>query len=63
MKVRMEVEISGTRDGVKWPPRGGELVVTDREGAELCAQGHATPVAEPAAPEKRPAVKRAEKRG
>ena len=60
----MKVQVSGVRDGVKWPDIGGELVVSDREGADLCAQGYAEPVAE--APvervEKRPAAKRAEKR-
>lgn len=60
----MKVEVSGVRDGVRWPSIGGELVVSDREGAELCAQGYAEPVAQPPADraEKRPAAKRAEKR-
>ena len=62
MRVVMHVAISGTRDGAEWPAKGEEFVVPDTEGADLCAAGMASPVAEPAKPEKRPA-KRAEKRG
>lgn len=63
MRVVMNVAISGTRDGVEWPGKGAEMVVSDAEGADLCAAGLASPVAEPVKSEKRPAVKRAEKRG
>lgn len=52
MKIRMRVALSGLRDGQTWPARGGEIVVPDAEGAELCAQGYAEPVAAPAAPER-----------
>lgn len=62
MKIRMRVTLSGLRDGQPWPARGGELVVPDAEGADLCAQGYAVPVAEVAEPEKRPAPEAAEKR-
>ena len=62
MKVRMKVEISGTRDDSPWPAIGGELVVSDREGAELCEAGYAEPVAEPAKVEKAVAPPVAEKR-
>jgi hypothetical protein len=62
MKVRMKVQVSGYRDGERWPDIGGDLSVSDTEGAELCAQGFAEPVAEPAKPE-RATAKRAEKRG
>lgn len=62
MKVRMKVSITGTRDGVDWPPAGGEVVLPDGEAAEMCAAGLAEPVAEPAKAEKRPAKKAAEKR-
>lgn len=49
MKIRMKVSITGTRcDGGRWPQAGEELVVSDVEGADLCAQGYAVPVAEPA---------------
>lgn len=63
MKVRMKVNISGTRDGEPWPPIGECVVVPDTEGAELCANGYAEPVAEAAKPEKATARKAAEKRG
>lgn len=42
----MKVDVSGFRDGSPWPGKGGEIVVPDVEGAELCAQGMAEPVAE-----------------
>lgn len=61
MKVRMKVGVSGTHDGVDWPPRGGVADVSDAEGADLCDRGLAEPVAEDRV-EKRPAAKRAEKR-
>lgn len=57
MKIRMKVAISGTRDGSDWPAVGGEIVVPDAEGADLCAAGMATPVAEPQQPEKKVAAK------
>lgn len=44
----MNVSVTGTRDGQKWPPAGGEIEVGDQEGADLCAAGLADPVAEPA---------------
>lgn len=46
MKVRMLLSISGTRTGRAWPDRGQVLEVGDAEGAHLCAQGYAVPVAE-----------------
>jgi len=46
MKIRMRAAISGTRDGVAWPAPGGELVVPDPEGADLCGLGLAEPVVE-----------------
>lgn len=63
MKIRMRVEITGTRDGIEWPGIGAEIVVPDDEGAHLCSVGMAEPIAEPAKAEKRPAAKRVEKRG
>lgn len=62
MKIRMTAALSGLRDGAPWPARGEEIVVPDAEGAELCANGMAEPIAAPekretavapAAPEKR----------
>ena len=45
MRVRLLTVLTGTRDGVPWPPRGGEIDVPDAEGADLCAVGFAEPVA------------------
>lgn len=61
----MKVEVSGTRNGVRWPGIGEEIVVPDAEGADLCSQGFAEAVAEPERPraEKRPAARKPEKRG
>lgn len=44
MKIRMKVEVSGTRNGQPWPARGATLEVDDSEGAGMCAAGLATPV-------------------
>jgi hypothetical protein len=52
VKVRMKTQITGTRNGVRWPAAGGEVTLPDNEGADLCAQGLAEPVAERARPEK-----------
>lgn len=41
MFVRMKINITGSRDGVPWPPPGGVLEVPDHEGDELVAQGYA----------------------
>lgn len=53
MKIKMRQQITGTRDGQPWPAVGGEMVVPDTEGAVLCSQGLAVPVAEKPKPEKR----------
>lgn len=45
MRVRMRTYVSGSRDGVHWPPVGAELELDDAEGAELCAAGIVEPVA------------------
>lgn len=45
MKVQIRARITGTRNGVEWPAPGEHLDVPDDEGAQLCAQGLATPVA------------------
>lgn len=52
MRVRMRIAISGTRDGVHWPPRGGEMDLPDSEAAGMCARGWAEPVAVRAEAEK-----------
>jgi len=53
VKIKMQQQITGTRDGAAWPAVGDTLVVPDAEGAALCAQGLAVPVAEQPKPEKR----------
>lgn len=48
MRIRMLVEKTGPRyDYRSWPGPGGEIDVPDGEGAALCAQGDAAPVARP----------------
>lgn len=46
MKIRMKADVSGSRNGQLWPPRGGTLELPDDEGAALCASGIAEPVAD-----------------
>jgi len=59
VKVRMNQQISGLRStGDKWPAAGDEIVVSDNEGADLCANGYAVPVAEKPKPEKRTVKKK-----
>lgn len=51
----MVVGISGGRgDGTEWPPRGGELDVSDEEGVSLCRARLAIPVAAPEPPVETP---------
>lgn len=61
----MKVQITGLRNNVRWPAPGGEVELSDAEGAKLCANGFAEPVVEDrvekAVPKKR-AEKRTEKR-
>ncbi len=45
MKIRMRVQVSGTRDGQDWPPRGSVIDLPDAEAADYCANGMAEPVA------------------
>lgn len=58
MKVRMLVQISGTRNGEQWPPIGGVANVGDGEALDLISTGAAEAIAERPAPEKRPAAKK-----
>jgi hypothetical protein len=46
MRVKMKVQITGTRNNVSWPGPGEEVTLPDSEGADLCAAGLASPVAE-----------------
>ncbi|MDX2705808.1 hypothetical protein PV350_23530 [Streptomyces sp. PA03-6a] len=43
MKIRMKVQVSGTRDGAEWPRAGHMVDLPDAEAAELCAAGLAVP--------------------
>ena len=64
MRIKMKQVITGLRDGAAWPAIGDTIVVPDAEGAQLCGQGVAEPVAEAPKPERReiPAKKTAAKR-
>ncbi|WP_411732182.1 hypothetical protein [Paeniglutamicibacter sp.] len=42
-EIRMRANLSGSRDGKKWPPRGGTLEVPEAEAKQLFAQGIAEP--------------------
>ncbi|WP_426404222.1 hypothetical protein ACN9M0_24795 [Streptomyces sp. R-07] len=50
MRVQMRVKVSGTRDGVEWPDRGGVVDLPEEEAAQLV---HAR-LAEPAGDERVP---------
>lgn len=45
MKVRMLVTISGTRNGVDWPPAGSEVDLPAHEASDYIAAGLAAAVA------------------
>ena len=59
MKVKMNIRIEGTRNGVRWPEVGTVVDLPDGEAADLVSQGLAVPV--PVEPRKATARK-AEKR-
>ena len=63
MKILMKVAVSGTRNGVPWPPRGAVLDVDDNEGAQLCAGGLAEPVPDDQVETAVPPTEDVEKRG
>lgn len=44
MRVRMTIQITGTRDGAYWPAPGGEIDLPEVEAAKMCAAQYATPV-------------------
>jgi hypothetical protein len=62
VKIKMLARIEGTRNGVRWPEAGSVIDLPKGEAADLCSIGLAAPVVEDRV-EKRPAAKRAEKRG
>jgi hypothetical protein len=41
----MRVDVSGTRDGQPWPPRGSVIDLPDDEARQYCESGMAEPVA------------------
>lgn len=43
MRVRMRVNMSGTRNGERWPTRGQVVDLPDREAKRLIANGLAAP--------------------
>ena len=45
MKIKLKVSISGTRDGVEWPPVGGMVDLPDLEAAQMIVAGLATELA------------------
>lgn len=63
VKVRMKTQVLGNLDGVRWPAPGGEVDLPERVALHEIRAGRAEVVAEKPRPEKRPAAKRAEKRG
>jgi hypothetical protein len=44
MKVRMTIDVSGTRNGQPWPPRGTVIDLPDDEALHYCEQSQAVPV-------------------
>lgn len=51
MRVRMTVQITGTRDGVDWPRPGGVVDMPELEASDLVGAGLAVEVADAPAPE------------
>lgn len=56
MKVRLKIDVSGTRNGAPWPARGEIVELPDQEAADMCANGQADPVAEKASDKAEKAV-------
>lgn len=44
MRVRLLVDVSGTRDGLPWPPRGNEVNLPDDEARQMVEALQAIPV-------------------
>ena len=47
MKIRMKVQISGTRNGAAWPAAGSEVELPDSEARDLVATGQAVDANDP----------------
>jgi hypothetical protein len=45
MKIKMKVQMSGTRNGAEWPDVGETVDLPKEEAAKMCAAGMAIPVA------------------
>jgi len=61
MKIRMKLQIVGSRDGVSYPAAGETMDLPDNEAAKLCAAGLAEPIKDDKT-EKAVPAKRAETR-
>jgi hypothetical protein len=48
MKIKLKVTISGTRDGIEWPPMGGSVDLPEAEATQMVAAGLASAVTTPA---------------
>lgn len=44
MKIKLKVTLSGTRDGIEWPPVGGSVDLPEAEAAQMIAAGLASAV-------------------
>lgn len=44
MKIRLRVDISGSRDGTPWPRRGEVVDLPQDEAVHMCSNGMAVPV-------------------
>lgn len=44
MRVKMLVQVTGTRNGAAWPAPGEEIELPKHEADKLIAVGHAEPV-------------------
>lgn len=44
MKIRLNIDITGSHDGKRWPARGGIVDVADNVAARMIANGQATAV-------------------
>jgi len=45
MEIKLKVTLSGTRDGIEWPPVGGSVDLPEAEAAQMIAAGLASAVA------------------
>lgn len=62
MRVKLLVNVSGTRDGVEWPARGSEVDLPEAEARDMVAAGLAAACEAAAAPVAKKASKPAAKK-